>query len=481
MSEAILVNALEQLVPFLNEKNVLELVVRGNNKRIKAFQKVALDGLAHGEEQALVNKAIHALNANTGMAQRSLQLVQDVTKMQQLGLVLNGLNLCATCAGFAVMYAKLDSMSTEINRQFLQLQNMMKQGHDLQASYEFDKVLSEHTNMMDCRKTKKPYSEEKMRELVDAEYNVLKLLTGVAEKGLAADHQNMILSIFSMLSMFTVSLCYFDEQYYFNNRSALGDKEIWHSSHQNWMSVYDKLSSPWFIEMLQDYAMFETKLDTLGVDVYYLTLVEQIRDLREKVEDNQELIIALGDIELLHSLHEAINANDKEFVKKLAFLAYNSNTYQVRMYGVFLFGYLSEQNDILTFMRDEVSKDDNWRVQEVLAKAFDEFCKNTGYEKALPIIDEWLENDNPNTRRAVTEGLRIWTSRPYFKDNPNEAIRRIVALKEDPSEYVRKSVGNALRDISKKFPELIKDELNNWKLESKEINQVYKLASKLIN
>ena len=37
-------------------------------------------------------------------------------------------------------------------------------------------------------------------------------------------------------------------------------------------------------------------------------------------------------------------SNDKEFVKKLAFLAYNSNTYQVRMYGVFLFGYLSEQN-----------------------------------------------------------------------------------------------------------------------------------------
>ncbi|ETJ23399.1 Heat repeat protein, partial [human gut metagenome] len=45
-------------------------------------------------------------------------------------------------------------------------------------------------------------------------------------------------------------------------------------------------------------------------------------------------------------------------------------------------------------------------------------------------------------------------------------------LKEDSSEYVRKSVGNALRDISKKFPELIKAELNSWKLESKEINQL---------
>ena len=174
-------------------------------------------------------------------------------------------------------------------------------------------------------------------------------------------------------------------------------------------------------------------------------------------------------------------SNNNEHSKKLAFLAYKSNVYQVRMYGVFLFGYLSLDEEILRFMRDEVSKDDNWRVQEVLAKAFDEFCKKIGYEKALPIIDEWLENENPNTRRAVTEGLRIWTSRPYFKENPNEAIERLVNLKEDSSEYVRKSVGNALRDISKKFPELIKAELNSWKLESKEINQVYKLASKLIS
>ena len=42
-------------------------------------------------------------------------------------------------------------------------------------------------------------------------------------------------------------------------------------------------------------------------------------------------------------------------------------------------------------MRDEVSKDDNQKVQEVLAKAFDKFCKKIGYEKALPIIDEWLK------------------------------------------------------------------------------------------
>ena len=57
-------------------------------------------------------------------------------------------------------------------------------------------------------------------------------------------------------------------------------------------------------------------------------------------------------------------------------------------------------------------------MQEVLAMAFDNHCKIIGYETALPLIEEWLNSDYANVRRAVSEGLRIWTSRPYFKDNP---------------------------------------------------------------
>ena len=61
-----------------------------------------------------------------------------------------------------------------------------------------------------------------------------------------------------------------------------------------------------------------------------------------------------------------------------------------------------------------------------------------------------------------------------------EAIQRLAALKEDPSEYVRKSVGNALRDISKKFPDFICKEIESWSLDSKERKKVYHLASKFI-
>ena len=172
---------------------------------------------------------------------------------------------------------------------------------------------------------------------------------------------------------------------------------------------------------------------------------------------------------------EDFQSHDFAYCKTLAFSAY-----QVRMYGVFLFGHLSEDEEILHFMKEEVTKDENWRVQEILAKSFDIYCKKIGMEKALPTITEWLQSPEPNARRAVTEGLRIWTSRAYFKEHPEEAIRHLATLKADPSEYVRKSVGNALRDISKKFPDFIRKEVETWSLDSKEIKQVYHLASKLI-
>lgn len=135
---------------------------------------------------------------------------------------------------------------------------------------------------------------------------------------------------------------------------------------------------------------------------------------------------------------------DPEQARRVAFLAYRSEAYQVRMYAVFLLGHLSQEPDVLSFLRDDVSADSNWRVQEVLAKAFDDFCAVRGYEAALPVIDEWLSDSRPNVRRAVTEGLRIWTSRPYFRDHPGDAIARLSKLRSDASEYVRKSVGNAL-------------------------------------
>lgn len=159
----------------------------------------------------------------------------------------------------------------------------------------------------------------------------------------------------------------------------------------------------------------------------------------------------------------------------------SSEAYQVRSLATFILGFISARSKkSLNYLRIQVGKDEDWRVQEILAKAFDRYCFDTGYKSALPIIKDWLEDKNPNVRRAVTEGLRIWTGREYFKDYPIVAIKLLSKLKDDESEYVRKSVGNALKDISKKHKKLIKDDIGNWNLEDKKIKYTYRFASKYL-
>ena len=144
-----------------------------------------------------------------------------------------------------------------------------------------------------------------------------------------------------------------------------------------------------------------------------------------------------------------------------------------------LVGEISPYNmEALDFLRYKVSQNHDWRAQEVLAKAFDTFCSKTGYENALPIINEWLSDKNANVRRAVTEGLRVWTAKPFFKENPEVAIQLLSNLKNDPSEYVRKSVGNAIRDISKKHRELVQKELINWNCNEAFVLFTYQIASR---
>jgi 3-methyladenine DNA glycosylase AlkC len=81
---------------------------------------------------------------------------------------------------------------------------------------------------------------------------------------------------------------------------------------------------------------------------------------------------------------------------------------------------------------------------------------------------------------AVTEGLRIWTGRPYFQNHPEVAIHMLSRMRDDASEYVLKSVGNALRDISRKPIELVRIELQQWDTSNKRVAQTYKLASRFL-
>lgn len=184
---------------------------------------------------------------------------------------------------------------------------------------------------------------------------------------------------------------------------------------------------------------------------------------------------------ILDGADEIFSTYSKEQCFELALELSKHEAYQARMLATTILGRLAKTNkEALCFLKEQVSTDENWRVQEMLAKAFDEVCKHRGYEASLPLIEEWINDDNPNVVRAVTEGLRFWTSRPFFKENPSVAINLISKHKAHESEYLRKSIGNALRDISKKHAELIRREVRQWDLSNPQISFTYKLAAKLL-
>lgn len=299
MSEYVVAESLQALAGLVDDNGFLEVVTRDKKKKFKTFYKVMLSNNSETAGNDLAQKAVDMLSGNLELNMTNMNMLNNVAKIGQIGVILNGLNLCATCAGFAIMYKKLDQMKDQINQQFSMIKGTLNKGQDIESTDKFNWILSEHTNMLDCQRKGQPFSEDKMRELVDREYEVLSRLIDAYNKGIYADQGALIFSIFSLLAMFTVSLRMFDETYYYNNYKVLGEKEAWHLSHIKWMGIYDTMSSDWFVERIQDFGCLDAGLTTTEVDLYYAMLLDQVADLREDVEDNQKLIVALKNKELL--------------------------------------------------------------------------------------------------------------------------------------------------------------------------------------
>lgn len=169
-----------------------------------------------------------------------------------------------------------------------------------------------------------------------------------------------------------------------------------------------------------------------------------------------------------------VGRKDLSESKALAVDMLKSEFYQIRCCAIFILGLIAARdNTALVLLKDTARSDESWQVQEIIAKAFDQYCKDNGYESSLPEIKAWLDDEHPNVCRAVTEGLRIWTSRPYFKMHPEVAIDLLSRHRSSDSEYLRKSVGNSLRDIRKKYGELVNMEISKWDLQNERIAFTY--------
>ena len=81
-------------------------------------------------------------------------------------------------------------------------------------------------------------------------------------------------------------------------------------------------------------------------------------------------------------------------------------------------------------------------------------------------LAEWATDPNVHVRRLVSEGTRSrlpWAPRlRTVQENPDPVLDLLELLKDDPEEYVRRSVANNLNDIAKDHPERVVEVAARW-------------------
>ncbi len=90
----------------------------------------------------------------------------------------------------------------------------------------------------------------------------------------------------------------------------------------------------------------------------------------------------------------------------------------------------------------------------------------------------WAGSDNHHVRRLASEGCRPrlpWAmALTDFKNDPNPILPILEKLKNDDSEYVRRSVANNLNDIAKDNPQIVISIATNWIGKNQQIDRLVK-------
>jgi 3-methyladenine DNA glycosylase AlkC len=85
---------------------------------------------------------------------------------------------------------------------------------------------------------------------------------------------------------------------------------------------------------------------------------------------------------------------------------------------------------------------------------------------ALEIMRTWVMDESEHVRRLVSEGSRPrlpWGMQlKTFIEAPDDLFTLLELLKDDPSEYVRRSVANNLNDIAKDHPDKVIRLCTTW-------------------
>ena len=281
--EAIIMTVDEFLKQYGNK--AFEAFTRQKNGKYKAFSKIILKG---DNKEAIETIKIAVMKANQNI-EKINKITTDITKAMNinnyiggLNVFLNAANLCATAAGFVIVYKELNEVKTRIN----EVKEALLDTHEQEVFKDFDNVIDDYSDMLDSKKIDKEYSEDQYRELIKNEYSMIKLLIKMFTKSTCNNKHDVLYAIMSLSSMLACTLVNFDEVYYYNNK----EKQKWHLSHEKWMSIYDNLTSSDFIRSLEDYMFIEQNYNQYQTDMFVRSIIDSFSQSKQAIIDRQTLI-----------------------------------------------------------------------------------------------------------------------------------------------------------------------------------------------
>lgn len=174
--------------------------------------------------------------------------------------------------------------------------------------------------------------------------------------------------------------------------------------------------------------------------------------------------------EIFQYLKTQIKVNEKyyiEFAEKAFIWGEKNGAQEFQYFSLLLLSelinYYPNQFEKIINIIEKCATHEQWTVRETAIYPIIAGLKKNANQIFIS-LSNWAKNSDENLRRLVAESLRPKTEIKWIRDpSKNENVLDIITLlRKDTSIYVRKSVGNNIKDLSKYMPDKMLDLMERW-------------------
>ena len=292
MTDTVVIHTLDELI----RKFGKEFVRNEKNKRFKemfqvVYNKQNADEIRKTLENVLreFNKVDQAVIEQQDMLEHMNEGLQLANKLELFNAVVGVVNVGVSIAGFIIIANKMNEISAQIS----EVLNTVKNAHEDETMYKFDKVIEQHQYMLSCMNDGATYSESKFIDLIGEEKAILNLLRKAFINNTCASRESVLQATLCMASMLASSIVYFDNQYYYNHKSSAG----FYPFESNWILAFQLLREDDFIESLQDYFFLDLHRTQYETDLLTCSVLDHLNECEHAIKLEKSIVTELKSLE----------------------------------------------------------------------------------------------------------------------------------------------------------------------------------------